>query len=76
MHKETNPRYHALISKFKERTGCPVVINTSFNVRDEPIVCSWRDALACFMPLNWKIKAAAAGLLIHMGLDAVDCLFM
>ena len=49
VHKETNPRYHALISKFKERTGCPVVINTSFNVRGEPIVRTPEDAFRCFM---------------------------
>lgn len=49
VHKETNPRYHALISLFKERTGCPVVVNTSFNVRGEPIVCTPEDAFRCFM---------------------------
>jgi len=49
VHAETNPRYHALISRFKERTGCPVVVNTSFNVRGEPIVCTPEDAFRCFM---------------------------
>lgn len=49
VHAETNPRYHALISAFKARTGCPVVVNTSFNVRGEPIVCSPEDAFRCFM---------------------------
>jgi len=49
VHEETNPRYHALISAFKERTGCPVVVNTSFNVRGEPIVCTPEDAFRCFM---------------------------
>ncbi len=49
VHKETNPRYHALIRKFKEKTGCPVVVNTSFNVRGEPIVCTPEDAFRCFM---------------------------
>lgn len=49
VHKETNPRYHALISAFKKRTGCPVVVNTSFNVRGEPIVCTPGDAFRCFM---------------------------
>ncbi|MFH1874295.1 MAG: carbamoyltransferase [Pseudomonadota bacterium] len=44
-----NPRYHALINKFYEKTGCPVIINTSFNVRGEPIVCSPFDAYRCFM---------------------------
>lgn len=49
VHAETNPRYHALISRFKSRTGCPVVVNTSFNVRGEPIVCTPQDAFRCFM---------------------------
>ncbi len=49
VHRQTNPRYHALISKFKELTGCPVIINTSFNVRGEPIVCTPEDAFRCFM---------------------------
>ena len=47
--KHTNPKYHALISKFKEITGCPVLVNTSFNVRGEPIVCSPEDAFNCLM---------------------------
>ena len=49
VHADTNPRYHALISSFKKLTGCPVLVNTSFNVRGEPIVCSPRDAFSCFM---------------------------
>ena len=49
VHRETNPRYHALLSRFKELTGCPVVVNTSFNVRGEPIVCTPEDAFRCFM---------------------------
>ena len=49
VHRRTNPKYHALITKFKEKTGCSVVVNTSFNVRGEPIVCSPEDAFRCFM---------------------------
>ena len=49
VHKKTNPKYHALITKFKEKTGCSVVVNTSFNVRGEPIVCTPVDAFRCFM---------------------------
>ena len=49
VHKETNPRYHALIKRFKELTNCPVIVNTSFNVRGEPIICSPEDAFRCFM---------------------------
>ena len=49
VHEETNPRYHALISAFKAKTGCPVIVNTSFNIRGEPIVCTPEDAFRCFM---------------------------
>lgn len=49
VNKETNPMYHALISKFFELTGCPIIVNTSFNIRGEPIVCSPTDAYRCFM---------------------------
>ena len=49
VHKQTNPRYYQLIKQFKELTGCPVLVNTSFNVRGEPIVCSPSDAFRCFM---------------------------
>ena len=49
VHKDTNPRYHTLIEQFFQRTGCPMVVNTSFNVRGEPIVCTPRDAFRCFM---------------------------
>ena len=49
VHKETNKPYFDLISEFEKRTGCPVVVNTSFNVRGEPIVCTPTDAFKCFM---------------------------
>ncbi|MBS0423273.1 MAG: carbamoyltransferase [Proteobacteria bacterium] len=49
VHADTNPLYHALISQFKSKTGCPVLVNTSFNVRGEPIVCTPQDAFRCFM---------------------------
>jgi len=49
VHRETNPRFHALLLRFEARTGCPLVVNTSFNVRGEPIVCSPEDAYRCFM---------------------------
>jgi carbamoyltransferase len=49
VHAETNPRYDALLRRFKERTGCGVLVNTSFNVRGEPIVCTPEDAWRCFM---------------------------
>ena len=59
VHGETNPRYHALLSAFKGLTGCPVVVNTSFNVRGEPIVCTPEDAFRCFM--GTEIEALAVG---------------
>ena len=52
VHTETNQAFHDLISRFHELTGCPIVINTSFNVRGEPIVCSPEDAFRCFMSTN------------------------
>ena len=59
VHADTNPRYHALISAFKRRTGCPVIVNTSFNVRGEPIACTPEDAFRCFM--GCEIEALAVG---------------
>ena len=58
VHAESNPRYHALISAFKEKTGCPVIVNTSFNVRGEPIVCTPEDAFRCFMGTDIEILVA------------------
>jgi carbamoyltransferase len=49
VHHSTNPRYYNLLLKFKEKTGCPILVNTSFNIRGEPIVCSPKDAFNCFM---------------------------
>ena len=49
VHPDTNPRYHALLSHFKSLTGCPVLVNTSFNVRGEPIVCTPEEAFRCLM---------------------------
>lgn len=49
VHEETNPRYYRLLKAFEAKTGCPLLVNTSFNVRNEPIVCSPEDAYRCFM---------------------------
>ena len=49
VHEETNPKYYKLISEFKKKTGCPVIVNTSFNVRGEPIVNTPEEAFRCFM---------------------------
>ena len=53
--RQTNPRYHGIISAFKRKTGCPTIVNTSFNVRGEPIVCSPQDAYRCFMRTEMDI---------------------
>ena len=63
VHKETNPRYHALISRFRELTGCPVLVNTCFNVRGEPIVCTPQDAFRCFMGSEIDVLAVGNCLL-------------
>ena len=57
VHSETNPRYHALLTAFERRTGCPVLVNTSFNVRGEPIVGSPEDAFRCFMGTELDVLA-------------------
>jgi carbamoyltransferase len=57
VHHDTNPRYHALLSEFERRTGCPVLVNTSFNVRGEPIVCTPEDAFRCFMGTDLDVLA-------------------
>ena len=59
VHADTNPRFHALLSRFKDRTGCPVIVNTSFNVRGEPIVGTPEDAFRCFM--GTEIESLAIG---------------
>jgi carbamoyltransferase len=58
VHRDTNPRFHALLSAFKARTGCPVLVNTSFNVRGEPIVCTPEDAFRCFMGSEIELLVA------------------
>jgi carbamoyltransferase len=58
VHEDTHPRYHALLSAFKDRTGCPVLVNTSFNVRGEPIVATPEDAFRCFMGTEIEILSA------------------
>jgi carbamoyltransferase len=49
VHANTNPLFHRLLTRFREMTGCPVLVNTSFNVGGEPIVCTPEDAFRCFM---------------------------
>jgi carbamoyltransferase len=59
VHPDSNPRFHQLLSKFRQMTGCPVLVNTSFNVRGEPIVCTPEDAFRCFM--GTELDALAIG---------------
>jgi carbamoyltransferase len=63
VHRETNPRYHALLSVFKAKTRCPVLVNTSFNVRGEPIACTPEDAFCCFMGSEIEVLVAGDCLL-------------
>jgi carbamoyltransferase len=57
VHEDTNPRFYRLLKAFHGRTGCPVLVNTSFNVRGEPIVCSPEDAFRCFMGTEIEVLA-------------------
>jgi carbamoyltransferase len=59
VHRESNRRYHALLTAFKAVTGCPMLVNTSFNVRGEPIVGTPEDAFRCF--IGTEIEALAIG---------------
>jgi len=63
VHKSTNPRFHALLTAFRDRTGCSVLVNTSFNVRGEPIVCTPTDAFQCFMGTNLEFLAIGRSVL-------------
>ncbi|MEO8055608.1 MAG: carbamoyltransferase [Acidobacteriota bacterium] len=65
--KETNPLYHAILAAFRDRTGCPVVVNTSFNVRGEPIVCSPEDAYRCFMRTSMDALVLENHILVREG---------
>ena len=64
VHRETNPRYHALISAFNAKTGCPVVVNTSFNVRGEPIINTPEDAFRCFMGTDLDVLVVGNAFLV------------
>ena len=63
VHRDTNPQYHAVISAFKEITGCPVLVNTSFNVRGEPIVCTVEDAFKCLMGTEIDLLVCGNGIM-------------
>ncbi|MGZ8796215.1 MAG: carbamoyltransferase family protein [Thermoanaerobaculia bacterium] len=64
VHRQTNPRFHGLLSEFHRITGCPVVVNTSFNVRGEPIVCTPDDAYHCFMNTDIDVLVLGNAILL------------
>ena len=64
VNKEINPRYYNLINAFKKLTGCPTIVNTSFNVRGEPIVCNPQDAYRCFMRTEMDVLVLQNQILI------------
>ena len=70
VHSDTNPRYHELIKRFKDKTGVPMVVNTSFNVRGEPIICNPTDAFKCFMGTELDALAIGNYLLVKHEQDA------
>ena len=72
VHEETNPHYHALLQAFKAKTGCPVIVNTSFNVRGEPIVCTPEDAFRCFMGTDLDCLAIGSCFLRKEDQDAAS----
>ena len=69
VHANTNPMFHRLLSRFKQLTGCPVLVNTSFNVRGEPIVCTPEDAFRCFMGCELDALAVGNLYLVKTGQD-------
>ena len=64
VHFETNPRFYSLLDAFEGRTGCPVSVNTSFNVRGEPIVCTPEDAYRCFMRTEMDVLVLGSFILL------------
>lgn len=69
VHADTNPQFHALLSRFKELTGCPILVNTSFNIRGEPIVCTPEDAFRCFMGCGIEVLVCGNCFLEKSGQD-------
>ena len=69
VHKETNEKYYNLINKLFELSGCPILVNTSFNIRGEPIVCSIKDAFKCFMGTNLDVLVCENILLLKEDQD-------
>ena len=72
VHTETNQRFYTLITKFKELTGCPILVNTSFNIRGEPIVCSPEDAFNCFIGTNLDVLVIGNSILFKSDQASVN----
>jgi carbamoyltransferase len=72
VHTETNQRFYTLINKFKELTGCPILVNTSFNIRGEPIVCSPEDAFNCFIGTNLDVLVIGNSILFKSDQASVN----
>tara|TARA_B100000965_G_C19268348_1_gene616138 strand:- start:160 stop:666 length:507 start_codon:yes stop_codon:yes gene_type:complete len=72
VNKQTNPRYHQLISEFKKKTGCSSIVNTSFNVRGEPIVCTPQDAYRCFMRTEMDVLVLQNQILLKSEQPKID----
>jgi len=70
VHADTNPRFHRLLRDFRELTGCPVLVNTSFNIRGEPIVCRPTDAFRCFMGTDLDVLVVGSCFLTKSAQDA------
>jgi carbamoyltransferase len=69
VHRETNPLYHVLLERFHALTGCPILVNTSFNVRSEPIVCTPEDAFRCFMGTDIDMLVCGNAVLLKENQD-------
>ena len=72
VNKNTNPKYHGLISNFFKKTGCPVIVNTSFNVRGEPIVESPQQAYTCFMRTEMDVLVLGNYILLKEDQPAIE----
>ena len=69
VHRETNPLFYQLLQAFKSQTGCPVLVNTSFNVRGEPIVCTPEDAFRCFMGTDLDLLVVGRAMFVIWSSD-------
>ncbi|MCA8990043.1 MAG: hypothetical protein KDA78_20520, partial [Planctomycetaceae bacterium] len=73
VNKQHNPRFHQLLQTFHQQTGCPVLVNTSFNIRGEPVVCAPQHALACFLGTNMDVLAIGNQIVLKKNIDPARC---